>query len=211
MIGCAKFSDLITFRDLLYMTPERHKRLTTVLNHRQPDLTVVLENVFDPHNVSAVMRTCDAVGIQDVYILNNRIPPHKKWGYRSSSTAAGWLTIHQFTEAEKCFDEIRKRYAKVYATHLSEGAADLYALDLTESVALVFGNETFGVSEDIRRFSDGDFIIPQVGIIKSLNISVACAVTLYEAFRQKSAKGQYLSTRMSQNRLDAISNAWGIK
>jgi len=193
------------------MTPERHKRLTTVLNHRQPDLTVVLENVFDPHNVSAVMRTCDAVGIQDVYILNDRIPPHKKWGYRSSSTAAEWLTIHQFTEAEKCFDEIRKQYNKIYTTHLSEGAVDLYALDLTESVALVFGNETFGVSEDIRRFSDGDFIIPQVGIIKSLNISVACAVTLYEAFRQKTAKNHYDSPRIQQDQLNAISHAWGLK
>ena len=66
------------------------------------------------------MRTCDAVGIQDVYILNNRIPPHKKWGYRSSSTAAEWLTIHQFTDAEKCFEEIRKRYQKIYTTHLGE-------------------------------------------------------------------------------------------
>lgn len=193
------------------MTPERHKRLTTVLNHRQPDLTVVLENVFDPHNVSAVMRTCDAVGIQDVYILNNRIPPHKKWGYRSSSTAAEWLTIHQFTDAEKCFEEIRKRYEKVYTTHLSNEAVDLYSLDLTQSVALVFGNETLGVSEEIRRFSDGDIIIPQVGIIKSLNISVACAVTLYEAFRQKNAKGHYLNSRMSQSQVEAISTAWGIK
>lgn len=193
------------------MTPERYKRLTTVLHHRQPDLTVVLENVFDPHNVSAVMRTCDAVGIQDVYILNNRIPPHKKWGYRSSSTAAEWLTIHQFTEAEKCFGEIRKRYNKIYTTYLSDKAADLYALDLTESVALVFGNETFGVSEDIRRFSHGDFIIPQVGIIKSLNISVACAVTLYEAFRQKNASGHYLHSRLPQTQLEAINAAWGIK
>src|SRR6185437_1815385 len=193
------------------MTPQRFKRLTSVLNNRQPDLTVVLENVFDAHNVSAVMRTCDAVGIQDVYILNNRIPPHKKWGYRSSSTAAEWLTIHQFTEAEKCFDEIRKRYNKIYTTYLSDKAADLYALDLTESVALVFGNETFGVSEDIRRFSDGDFIIPQVGIIKSLNISVACAVTLYEAFRQKNASGHYLHSRLPQTQLEAINAAWGIK
>src|SRR6185295_17905442 len=167
------------------MTPERYQRLTAVLGKRQPDLTVVLENVFDPHNVSAVMRTCDAVGIQDIYILNNRIPPHKKWGYRSSSTAAEWLSIHQFTDAEKCFEEIKKGYSKIYTTHLSEDAADVFKLDLTESVALVFGNETFGVSEDILRYSDGNFIIPQVGIIKSLNISVACAITLYEAFRQK--------------------------
>src|ERR1041384_7676577 len=125
------------------MTPERARKLTQVLRHRQTNLTVVIENVHDPHNVSAVMRTCDAVGIQDVYILNNRIPPHKKWGYKSSSTAAEWLTIHQFTDAEICFEEIRKRYRKIYATHLGNHAVDVFNLDLTESVALVFGNETF--------------------------------------------------------------------
>jgi tRNA (guanosine-2'-O-)-methyltransferase len=192
------------------MTPQRHTRLRKVLSHRQPDLTVVLENVFDPHNVSAVMRTCDAVGIQDVYILNNRIPPHKKWGYRSSSTAAEWLTIHQFTDAEKCFEEIRGHYGKIYTTHLSDEAIDLFKLDLTQPVALVFGNETFGVSEDIRRYSDGDFIIPQVGIIKSLNISVACAISLYEAFRQKQAKGHYLKPRMPEAELQNLQKAWGI-
>jgi len=81
------------------MTPERTNRLESVLNKRQPDLTVVLENVFDPHNISAVMRTCDAVGIQDIYILNHKIPPHRKWGAKSSSSAAKWLSIHQFTDA----------------------------------------------------------------------------------------------------------------
>ena len=192
------------------MTPARYNRLTNVLSHRQPDITVVLENVFDPHNVSAVMRTCDAIGIQDVYILNNRIPPHKKWGYRSSSTAAEWLTIHQFTDAEKCFSELRNNYKKIYTTYLSDAATDIFKLDLTESVALVFGNETFGVSEEIRRFSDGDFIIPQVGIIKSLNISVACAVTLYEAFRQKNTKGHYQQNRLPANQLSDLYHKWGI-
>ena len=99
----------------------------------------------------------------------------------------------------------------MYTTHLSDEAVDLYSLDLTQSVAFVFGNETFGVSDDIRRFSDGDFIIPQIGIIKSLNISVACAVTLYEAFSQKKAKGHYLDSRMPQGQAEAISAAWGIK
>lgn len=192
------------------MTPERYNRLTNVLNHRQPDLTVVLENVFDPHNVSAAMRTCDAVGIQDVYILNNRIAPKKKWGYRSSSTASEWLTIHQFTDADSCFKEVRKKYQKIYTTHLSEDSVEIYELDLTASIALVFGNETFGVSEEIRKYSDCDFIIPQVGIIKSLNISVACAVTLYEAYRQKKKKGHYLQNRMGEADIHNIKKSWGI-
>ncbi len=195
----------------LIMTPERYARLTSVLNHRQPDLTVILENVFDPHNVSAVMRTCDAVGIQDIYILNNRIPPHKKWGYRSSSTAEKWLSVHQFTDADTCFKEVRKRYEKIYTSHLSESSSDLYKMDLTTSIALVFGNETFGVSDDIRKYGDGDFIIPQVGIIKSLNISVACAVTLYEAFRQKEEKGHYNSSRLPANDLKILKDTWNVK
>lgn len=193
------------------MTPTRYKRLTSVLDKRQPDLTVVLENVFDPHNVSAVMRTCDAIGIQDVYILNDRIPPHKKWGYRSSSTATEWLTVHQFSDAEICFTEIRKKYDKIYTSHLTEASNELFSMDLSQSIALVFGNETFGVSDHIRKYSDGDFIIPQVGIIKSLNISVACAVTLYEAFRQKSIKGHYDTPKLNMNDRKALEEKWRVE
>lgn len=173
------------------MTPERRNKLLTVLSRRQPDITVVLENVFDPHNISAVMRTCDAVGIQEIYILNNRIPRHKKWGAKSSSSAAKWLTIHQYEDAADCFSSLRKRYSKILTTHLSSDAVGLYEIDMTQSIALVFGNEHSGVSEEIRAMADGNFIIPQVGIIRSLNISVACAVTLYEAFRQKTNAGHY--------------------
>lgn len=192
------------------MTEQRFNRLTSVINRRQPDLTVILENVFDPHNISAVMRTCDAVGIQDVYILNNRIPPHKKWGNKSSSTASQWLTIHQFTDIEACFKEVRNKYQKVYASHLGQNSVDVYKMNFTESVALIFGNETFGVSDEIRKYADGDFIIPQVGIIKSLNISVACAVTLYEAFRQKNEKGHYDTSRLGQAELVKLKDQWGL-
>lgn len=173
------------------MTPERLHKLTEVLKKRQIDITIVLENVFDPHNISAVMRTCDAAGIQEIHILNTRIPRHKKWGARSSSSAAKWLTIHQYEEVEPCFTKLRKDYGRILTTHLASDAVPLHALDLTQSVALVFGNEHSGVSDEIRSLADGNFMIPQVGIIQSLNISVACAVTLYEAFRQKELAGHY--------------------
>ncbi len=192
------------------MTPERFERLNDVLNKRQPDLTIVLENVFDPHNISAVMRTCDAVGIQDIYILNNKIPPHRKWSEKSSSSAARWLTIHQFTDAGECFAALRKNYKKIYTTHLSSDAVSLHELNLTEPVALVFGNEHSGVSEEIIAMADGNFIIPQVGIIKSLNISVACAVSLYEAFRQKNNAGQYDIAKLKDEKLSALRNTWGF-
>ena len=191
------------------MTPQRDERLTAVLNKRQPDITVVLENVFDPHNISAVMRTCDAVGIQDIYILNHKIPPHRKWGEKSSSSAAKWLSIHQFTDPQACFEALRKKYKKIYTTHLSTDAVGLHELNLTESVALVFGNEHSGVSDEIIAMADGNFIIPQVGIIKSLNISVACAVTLYEAFRQKSIAGHYQQPKIKGEQLDTLKKEWG--
>ena len=192
------------------MTPERNERLTSVLNKRQPDLTVLLENVFDPHNISAVMRTCDAVGMQDIYILNTKIPPHKKWGAKSSSSAAKWLTIHQFTDANECFAAIRKRFKKIYTTHLSSDAVGLHDLNLTEPVCLVFGNEHSGISEEIIAMADGNFIIPQVGIIKSLNISVACAVCLYEAYRQKDAAGHYDAVKLEGEQLNTLRNEWGF-
>jgi tRNA (guanosine-2'-O-)-methyltransferase len=193
------------------MTPERQDKLTTVLNKRQNDLTVVLENVFDPHNISAVMRSCDAVGIQDIYILNTKIPRHKKWGAKSSSSAAKWLTIHQYENADECFAALRANYSTILTTHLSSDAVDLYAVDLTQSIALVFGNEHSGVSDEIRALADGNFIIPQQGIIRSLNISVACAVTLYEAFRQKTNAGHYDQPKINGERYGELLKEWGFR
>lgn len=193
------------------MTPERKERLLSVLNKRQPDLTVVLENVFDPHNISAVMRTCDAVGIQEIYVLTNKIPRHKKWGARSSSSAAKWLTVHQFEDANACFEALRKKYKRIYTTHLSSDAHSLYDINFTESVALVFGNEHAGVSEEIRELADGNFIIPQMGIIQSLNISVACAVSIYEALRQKTNAGHYKQQRLDDGTFNSLLTEWGFK
>jgi len=192
------------------MTPERHERLTSVLNKRQADFTIVLENVFDPHNVSAVMRTADAVGLQDIYILNTKIPRHKKWGFKSSSSAAKWLTVHQYENAAECFSSLRKNYSKILTTHLSSDAVGLYEIDLTQPIALIFGNEHSGVSEEIRALADGNFIIPQVGIIQSLNISVACAVTLYEAMRQRTNSGQYNQPGLDAVRYKELFEQWSL-
>ena len=190
------------------MTPERKKRLFDVLDKRQHDLTVVLENVFDPHNVSAVMRTCDAVGVQDIYVLNTRIPMRDKWGHRSSSGALKWLTVHQFENTRECFLALRKNYARILTTHLATDSSDLYDLDFKGSVALVFGNEHEGVTEESRLLADGNFIIPQMGIIPSLNISVACAVSLYEALRQKRNAGHYSQPHLPPERRDQIIGEW---
>ncbi len=194
------------------MTPERQSRITSVLNHRQPDLTVVLENVEDPHNIFAVMRTCDAVGIQDVYVLNTQIKSHRKYGKGSSSSAAKWVKMHLFEDREACFEQVRKRHDKIVAAHLGEHTVLLHSLNLTERVALVFGNERKGVTEETLQLCDGSFIIPQVGMIQSLNISVACAVSLYEAYRQRNKKGFYDGNpRLPEQEWEALASIWSEK
>ncbi len=191
------------------MTPERIKKLTDVITKRQFDITIVLENVEDPHNISAVMRTCDAVGVQHLHILNTKIGAHEKWSTKSSSSATKWLTTTQYTNASTCFGELKKNGFSIYTTHLSEQSIDLYKMDLTKKIALVFGNEHSGVSEEIRALADGNFIIPQHGIIQSLNISVACAVTLYEAQRQKNLANHYTTNEMNISQL-GLMEQWGV-
>jgi len=192
------------------MTPERRAKLENVLAKRQPGLTVVMENVMDPHNVSAVMRSCDAVGIQDIYVISNKAPRPKKWGAKSSSSAAKWLTVHQFDNVKECVAELREEYSTILTTHLSSEAVSLYSIDFTRSIALVFGNEHEGVSEEMRSLADGNFLIPQVGIIQSLNISVACAVSIYEAFRQKSNAGHYTHSSLPEQRKSVLIHHWGL-
>lgn len=192
------------------MTPERKQKILDVLSKRQPDITLVFENVHDPHNISAVMRTCDAVGVQEIYILNTATSTSKRYGMKSSASAAGWLTIHHFDNTEACFTAVKKKYANIFATHLGEQAVSLYDIDLSASIALVFGNEHAGVTEEALRYCDGNFIIPQVGMVQSLNISVACAVSLYEAFRQRNSKGYYDKIRLETEQYNELKAAWGL-
>ena len=192
------------------MTEEREQKIRKVLAQRQPDITVVLENVFDRHNVSAIMRTADAVGVCEIFVVNTKMPPQERWGYRSSSGAYKWITAHQFDDLESCMKAVRSRYKKVLTTHLSSDAVSVYDIDFTESIALVFGNEQKGVSNELRSLADGNFIIPQMGMIHSLNISVACAVSLYEAFRQKWAAGHFNEQKISAVQYEALYHEWTL-
>ncbi len=180
--------------DVSTITEERIKKLKHLAANRQRDLTVVLENIYDPHNLGAILRTCDSVGVAEVYALYTIESPdvlQKIAGHKSSSGSKKWVDVIVFNNAEACFKEVRKTYKKIYGTHLGVDSIGLYDLDLADSVALVFGNEHRGMSEEVLSLVDGNFIIPQVGLTQSLNISVACAVSLYEAKRQRIRKGKY--------------------
>ncbi len=165
-----------------------------VADRRQPDLTVILENVTDQHNIGAVIRSCDSVGIGEIYVLNTEAHLQTKnivIGKRTSMGARKWVDVRYYTEVDACFEEVRKKYGRILGTHLDSTAKDLYSLRLDEPIALLFGNEHSGLSEACRSQMDGNFIIPQMGMAESLNVSVACAVTLYEAFRQRNQSGFY--------------------
>lgn len=176
------------------MNPDREQKIRDVIRRSQPDLTVVLENVFDPLNVSAVLRSCDAVGVREIFLIYSEDylrGKELKIGKKTSGGAFRWIEAYYFTDAGECFRRVRERYGRILTTGLSAESASLYDLDLSESVALVFGNEHEGLSPAALAASDGNFVIPQAGFTGSLNISAACAVALFEASRQRRAKGFY--------------------
>lgn len=179
---------------MLHLTEEREKKIRYAASCRQPDLTVLLENVHDPHNIGAVLRTCDCVGIGEIYVLYTEASKNareKYIGINSSSGSRKWVRVHFYEDTESCIAAIKCKYRHLLGTHLNTESKSLYELDLTGSVALVFGNEHTGLSDNILKHLDGNFIIPQYGMVQSLNISVACAVTLFEASRQRMISGKY--------------------
>jgi tRNA (guanosine-2'-O-)-methyltransferase len=190
------------------MTPERQQRIETVLSKRHNTITVILENVHDPHNISAVMRTADAIGCKEIFVINTKIARHEKWGSKSSSSAHKWLQVHQFDNLATGIAAVRQQYNSIYATHLSSSAISLYELPLTQSIALAFGNESIGLSDEFLALTDGNFIIPQVGMIQSLNISVACAISLYEGMRQKLVAGDYNNMQLSTQHQAELISYW---
>lgn len=193
------------------ITPEREAKIRAVLAHKQPTLTLVLENVHDPHNVSAVLRSCDAVGIIDVCLVYHSGQTFPDLGKKSSASARKWVDRRSFRTIEECYAALRAEGRRIYTTHLGEDSVSLYSLELTQPVALVFGNEHSGVTEEAVRLADGNFLIPQVGMIQSLNISVACAVSVYEAFRQRMAAGMYDTPQLSQEALQEKFGDWSLR
>lgn len=174
------------------MTEKRYQKVLKVAKQRQDDLTVVLENIHDPHNVSAIFRSVESIGVDKVYLIynSNKFP---RIGKFSSASAKKWVSTEKYSTAEECFAELRKQGYKIYTTHLSEEVENvsLYDLDLTEKCAIVVGNEHMGVSDEAVQLSDKNFVIPMYGMIQSLNVSVSAAICVYEALRQRELKGMY--------------------
>ena len=194
-----------------FLSDDRSEKIYACVSRRQPSLSIVLENVHDPHNVSAVLRSCDAVGVMDVHLVYHSGQSFPELGEKSSASARKWVLTHKHSSIDECYEYLRKQGKKILTTGMSNEARSLYAIDFTEPIAIVFGNEHTGVSEEAILKADGNMLIPQVGMIQSLNISVACAVTLYEAFRQRSLNGMYDSIQMDDIMLKDYLNVFALK
>jgi tRNA (guanosine-2'-O-)-methyltransferase len=190
-------------------TQRRQERVAAVLRRRQPDLTVVLENVHDPHNVSAVLRSCDAVGVlraHAVYTVEE--PPERAYARTTSASAAKWVEVTRHDSIAACYEALRGQGFTILAAALTPNASSLYELDLTRPVALVAGNEMRGLSAEAVALADGAVAVPMMGMVESLNVSVACEVMLYEALRQRLAAGAYVRSKLSDVELAQMGDDW---
>ncbi len=175
------------------MTPERYRKLKATLDRRQPDLTLLTEQIHKPRNVAALIRTCDAVGIHQL---------HSVWHPDSrpfSGTTMGsdrWVEKITHPSIEDGIAVLQAAGMKVYAAHLSDSAKPYREIDYTESCAILLGNEQRGVSEVAAQLVDGHIVIPMVGMVESYNVSVAAAIILAEAQHQRQIAGFYDQVRL---------------
>ncbi len=171
------------------MTPERYARIREMLAARQPDLTVCMEQVHKPHNVSAVIRTADAVGVNEVHA----VWPTSKMRTQGSFAAGAnsWVQVKTHKTIQEAVAKMKAMGMQVLATNLSEKAVDFRAIDYTRPTCILLGQEKTGITPEALALADSDIIIPMVGMVQSLNVSVASALILYEAQRQRENAGMY--------------------
>jgi len=178
------------------MTPKRFRRLRSVLDRRQPDLTVVMENVHKPHNFSAVLRSCDAVGIFETHA----VAPADT--FRVYDGLAGgtrrYVGVHRWDPPRlaDCLDHLRQRGLSILAAHPDPRARDFREVDYTRPTALLLGQELDGVTREAARLADAWVVIPMAGMSRSLNVSVAAALILFEAQRRRREAGLYDACRL---------------
>jgi len=193
-----------------FRTEKRVEKIKWVLSKRQPSLRLVIENVHDPHNVSAIFRTCDAAGIPKISLVYN-IEKFPKIGKKSSASAYKWIERDKFKTIEECYSHLREEKFVIYASSLNSDSKSLYELDFTKRTTIVFGNEHRGLSKEAEEFADERFFIPMYGMVQSLNVSVSAAISIYEALRQRALKGLYDKSEMSSKELKMLIEEWSKK
>jgi tRNA (guanosine-2'-O-)-methyltransferase len=188
-------------------TKERLEKVKRVLSLRQPDLRVVLEEVKNTHNASAVVRTCDAAGIMNVDIISASGEPFPV-NEAISTRAEKWIQFHYYKSTTDCLKQLKIKGFKIVATHLTKDSLSYMDLDYTQPLAVVFGNEAEGISEEALGIADYKIRIPMVGMAQSLNLSVSVGIILYEAMKQRQEKGYYKKRRLPLKEFKAYVDKW---
>lgn len=176
------------------MTPRRFHRLRRVLDRRQPDLTVVLEEVHKPHNFAAIVRSADAVGVFAAHAVTR--DGTLAVADAVAQGARRWMRVHTHASLYEAFDGLREAGMHVLAAHLDDGAVDFREVDYTRPTAILLGQERDGVTAEAAARADRWVVVPMRGMVASLNVSVAAALILYEAERQRTAAGLYDRRRL---------------
>ncbi len=189
------------------MTPERTEKLLKVLHRRQPDLTLIADQVNKPRNLSALIRNCDAVGIHSVHTV---VP---KEGYRTyRGTAKGsdfYVKTRQHYDVVSAIETVKGQGMKVVAAHFSDRAVDYRDFDYTQPCALLMGAEKQGVSDMASNMADTHVTIPMMGMVSSLNVSTAAGIILVEAQHQRLQAGLYDQPRIDQDEICRCLFEWG--
>jgi len=188
------------------MTPERKARIEQIAALRQPDLTVFLEQVHKAHNVAAILRTCDAVGVMAAHAVppTGGIPPLN----HTAQGAQRWVQLRRHHDAVEGLRKLKAKGFALYAAHFSEKAVDFRQPDYTQPMAIVLGTEKFGVSEEALAECDSEIVIPMIGMTHSLNVSVATALILYEAQRQRQTAGMYKPHSLEDEPWKSLAENW---
>jgi tRNA (guanosine-2'-O-)-methyltransferase len=176
------------------ISPERFRKIRNMLLHRQPDLTVVMDNVNKAHNLSAIIRSCDGVGINEIHAVS-----YRKYIYAEQNAAAGaskWLTLNLYSDIATAYKTVSECGMQILVATNKEGGLDFRNVDYTIPTAIVVGAEWDGISEEAINGADHAITVPMLGMVESLNVSVATAVILFEAQRQREAKGMYSNPRL---------------
>ncbi|CCG85409.1 tRNA (guanosine(18)-2'-O)-methyltransferase TrmH [Erwinia piriflorinigrans] len=177
------------------MNAQRYARIRAMLAARQHDLTVCMEQVHKPHNVSAVIRTADAIGVHEVHA----VWPGSRMRTMVSSAAGSnsWVQVKTHRSIADAVSCLKGQNMQILATHLSDKAVDFREIDYTRPTCILMGQEKTGITQEALELADCDIIIPMIGMVQSLNVSVASALILYEAQRQRQNAGMYLREESS--------------
>jgi tRNA (guanosine-2'-O-)-methyltransferase len=188
------------------MTPERFHRLRAALERRQPDLTVLMDQVHKPHNFSAILRSCDAVGVLEAHVVApaGAVAIH----HATSAGTKKWIAVRGHASVDEAVRHLRSRGLRLLAAHPSPAAVDYRSVDYTAPTALILGAELHGVSAEALASADVHITIPMAGLVRSLNVSVASALLLFEAYRQRSAAGMYERSRLLPDELASRLFEW---